>query len=104
MPGCHTPCSSWNLASPPDCAGWEGRDCDTADGQRCVCTGTPSKLSCAPLQPISATCPLACTTYYATSSPNLTADAGTSTPADSGRADLGGDTKGAAVDSGAVDR
>ena len=104
MPGCPTPCASWNLASPPDCAGREGLRCASADGQHCVCAGTPSKLSCEPLQPLSATCPLACTTYYATSSPTTTSDAGISVRVDGGLADVGGDAKGAAVDSSAVDR
>jgi hypothetical protein len=104
LPGCYADCSSWKLASPPDCAGREGSRCDTSDGQRCVCTGTPAVLSCVPAQPFSATCPLACTTYYATSSPTATSDAGVSVRVDSGRADSGGDAKGTAVDSGAVDR
>lgn len=104
LPGCYADCASWKLASPPDCAGREGLHCDTADGQRCVCAGTPAVLSCAPAQPISATCPLACTTYYATSSPTPTRDAGISVRADGGLADLGGDVKGAVVDSGAADR
>jgi hypothetical protein len=104
VPACHAACTTWNLASPPACAGKEGLLCDTADGQRCVCTGTPATLACEPQKPISATCPLACTDYYATRSPSTVADAGTSAPADSGRGDLRGEANAAVVDSSAVDR
>jgi len=104
LPGCYPTCSSWGLASPPDCAGWEGLHCDTNDGQRCVCKGTFPRLFCEPHEPISATCPLMCTADYATKSTDIGRDDAATPPADGGRADLGGDARASGVDSSPMDR
>jgi hypothetical protein len=106
LPACYAACSTWNLASPPNCAGWEELQCDTANGQRCLCTGTPSKLSCEPQKPISATCSLACTTYHATGSgaASLLVDADAFPARTDGGDDVSGNGKGMGVDSSSADK